>query len=56
MKTWTVTFSVDEDKRLKIETSGTEEGFKNIEKMGMLEILKHNLVRDSILNRDKETR
>ena len=54
MKTWTITFSVDDDKRLKIEYSGSD--FTNVEKMGILEILKHNLVSDSFLNKDKETR
>lgn len=54
MKTWTITFSVDDDKRLKIESSGSD--FTNVEKMGIIEILKHNIVKESFLNRDEETR
>ena len=54
MKTWTVTFSLDADRRLNIESTDTE--FKHIEKMGMLEILRHNLVKESFMNREEETR
>ena len=54
MKKWIITFEVDEDKRLKIETSGSD--FTNVEKMGILEILRHNLVRESFMNKEDETR
>lgn len=54
MKTWAITFSVDDDKRLKIESSGSD--FTNVEKMGIIEILKHNIVKESFMNRDEETR
>ena len=54
MKTWTVTIEVDEDKRLKIESSGSD--FTNVEKMGILEILRHNLVKESFMNREDEIR
>ena len=54
MKTWTVTIEVDEDKRLKIESSGSD--FTNVEKMGILEILRHNLVMESFMNKEDETR
>ena len=54
MKTWTITFSVDEEKRLKIESSGSD--FTNVEKMGIIEILRHNLVKESVMNREDETR
>ena len=54
MKTWTVTFSVDEEKRLKIESSGSD--FTNVEKMGIIEILRHSLVKESVMNREDETR
>lgn len=52
MKTWKITFELDEDRRLKIES--TKSDFTNIEKMGMIEIMKHELIKESFLNREEK--